>query len=247
MNRLEDPRVLGQFMKQGYMGVNKVSMGWIMDLAKAVKKPKGHLVKDQCQDQRRRIGYGHKTNNTPASHLFDAAIWIERAVERNTQVSFRKQYRCKLVTTSRIDIFDSPNMMEPFDLSLYKSYRDLPLPELETLSYSVYVLDLDWCYLYANAFELRKLGEAGKGLIGRNMFATFPALRDDPSYQKIKETLEAGLETKTIVLSPVYQQRVQICGRPMLDCYFFCTAVIIEKENLLNELRSQLKSGHKRK
>lgn len=55
-----------------------------------------------------------------------------------------------------------------FSIDLYKCYSELPLDVMDTLRYSVYIIDYNWVYLFLNKNCLEVLGERVGSWIGKS-------------------------------------------------------------------------------
>jgi hypothetical protein len=122
----------------------------------------------------------------------------------------------------------------------YKQFSDLPLQQFDHFSFSVYVLDRNWNYLYVNEFVKKNLGSKGQSLVGQNMWASFPELTVDPTFMVLKANTEKGVDTQVLTTSPLTSQRLSITGRVLSDCSLFTSTVLPKKEELLHELRNVL-------
>ena len=129
------------------------------------------------------------------------------------------------------------------DFEKTTTYADLPLDVFNTQNISVYVLDFNWNYLFVNDFTTKNLGSRGMGLVGKNMWLTFPVLGADTVFNQLKDKTEKGLETNFITISPLTSQRINIAGRPLADCYLFSMSILPTKDDLMNDLRGQLNRG----
>jgi hypothetical protein len=131
--------------------------------------------------------------------------------------------------------------MHRFDISEYSQLSDLPLHRFDEVKFSVYVIDRQWNYLFVNNFVKENLGKTNDELLGKNMWKTFGALPRDPSFISLKNNSEKGLDTQLVTTSPINSQRLNIVGRPLQDCYIFFASILPNKEDLLAELRNELK------
>ena len=134
--------------------------------------------------------------------------------------------------------------MNQFDISSYRQFSEIPLNDYNTLKFSVYVLDKNWNYLFVSAFVEKNLGTRGTNLIGKNMWQEFRELTSDPSFILLRKNTEKGLDTNIITNSPVNSQRLNIIGRPLRDCYFFSASILPKKEDLIDELRKELRTPY---
>lgn len=120
------------------------------------------------------------------------------------------------------------------------SFSDLPLSHFNTLKFSVYVISHEWNYLFVNDFVKENLGSRSEALIGKNMWTEFPELSLDPAFVQLKSNTEKGIASNFITISRITEQRLNIVGYPLKDCYFFTSSVLPRKEDLINELRQAL-------
>jgi hypothetical protein len=111
------------------------------------------------------------------------------------------------------------------------------------MRYSIYILDFNWNYLFLNDFVIDNLKTRDQQLIGENMWATFPALAADPDYMRMKQKIEENKMVTLVTHSPLTGQRLSIVGYTLEDCYFFSSHLMPNKQDLLNDLRSQLEKN----
>jgi hypothetical protein len=136
--------------------------------------------------------------------------------------------------------------MHKFPITEYKKFSEIPLEKLNTFKFSVYIIDFDWNYLFVNEFAKNNLRDRGKDLIGKNMWEVFGELQTDPGFNLLKKNSENGIVSNMIVTSPVTGQRLNITGFPLDDCYYFTSSILPDKDNLIDELRSELLKKNKR-
>jgi hypothetical protein len=72
------------------------------------------------------------------------------------------------------------------------------------------------------------------------MWDEFKELSLDSSYTMLKQDSEKGITSNVIVTSPLSGQRINITGYRLDDCYYFSSSVLPDKNDLLDELRSEL-------
>ena len=130
--------------------------------------------------------------------------------------------------------------MNKFDVTRYHELSDLDTTAFDNQRYSVYVLDLNWNYIYINNFVEQNLGVTKSELIGKNMWDHFSILGADAYFRELKENSEKGKITNMITTSPLNSQRLHITGYPLKDCYVFFSSVLPKKEDLIDDLRKQL-------
>jgi len=129
--------------------------------------------------------------------------------------------------------------MNRFDFNSYSKFSDLPLEQFNTLKFSVYALDFNWNYLFVNDFVKKNLGERAANLMGKNMWEVFEELAIDPSFALMKKNAEKGLKVNLITTSPINSQRLNIVGHTLEDCWLFTSSILPDKDELLDELRSE--------
>jgi hypothetical protein len=132
-------------------------------------------------------------------------------------------------------------VLDKFDISKYKSFSELPLQEFDKAGYSIYVLDKNWNYIFVNEFVKKNLGDRAKGMRGKNMWQFFPELSVDGTFRQLRKNTENNEESNFISTSPLTQQRIHVTGHPINDCFVFTSSVLPRKEEILDELRRQLK------
>ena len=137
--------------------------------------------------------------------------------------------------------------MHKFPIAEYKKFSEIPLDRLDTFKFSVYIIDFNWNYLFVNVFARNNLGERGHDLVGKNMWDVFKELRTDPGFTQLKKNSVNGITSNMIVTSPVTGQRLNITGFPLEDCYYFTSSILPDKDNLIEELRSELAKKNKQK
>ena len=133
--------------------------------------------------------------------------------------------------------------MNSIDITKYSAFSELPLKEFDGFKFSVYALDLNWNYLFVIEFVERNLGAKGRNLIGKNMWEEFKELATDPSFILLKKNSEKRLTTNIITTSPINSQRLNIIGYILKDCFLFTSSILPKKEDLIDELRKELKNA----
>ena len=130
--------------------------------------------------------------------------------------------------------------MHKFPITEYNKFAELPLEKLNTLTFSIYLIDFDWNYLFVNDFSKKNLGTRGEDLIGKNIWTEFPELAADSSFNELRKKLEKRVVANLITISPVNSQRLNIVGYPLEDCYYFSASILPDKGDLMQELRNEL-------
>jgi hypothetical protein len=128
-----------------------------------------------------------------------------------------------------------------FSIETYDSYRDIPLEVLDTLPYSVYIIDYNWIYIFLNKNSISVFGADIEQLIGQSALDAFKHSRFEPVFDKIKNGVEHRTACHEIIYSPLRGAQVTIKGYPLSDCYFFSSSIMPAKEEVLEELRVVLK------
>jgi hypothetical protein len=130
--------------------------------------------------------------------------------------------------------------MDKSDLTRFTDLASLPLSDFDRARYSIYVIDKNWNYLFVNEFVRINLGERAQGIIGKNMWDTFPELRSDGQFSLLRTNTEHGRDSNLVTISPITGQRLNITGHPLMDCYIFTSSILPKKQEVLDELRRQL-------
>src|SRR5689334_13317241 len=130
--------------------------------------------------------------------------------------------------------------MHKFPITEYTRFDQLPLDKLNSLNFSVYILDFNWCYLFVNDFVKKNLGQRGEDLIGKNMWQEFPELAADASFSELRKKLDQRIDVNLITVSPVNSQRLNIVGYALDDCFYCTASVLPNKADLMQELRNEL-------
>lgn len=130
--------------------------------------------------------------------------------------------------------------MYKFPISSYKHYAELPLNELDSQRFAIYIIDFNWNYLFVNAFACQTLNKSKDDLVGKSPFA---GVELDPEYSLFLKKVEQGAVSNIITISPVTRKRVSVTGYPLEDCYYFAVSMLPDKQDLMNELRSELGKG----
>lgn len=132
--------------------------------------------------------------------------------------------------------------MLSFDINNYSSYSELPLQEFKKARFSIYVMDKEWNYLFANEFSAQNQAKDASFFFGKNIWTLFPELARDLAFIQLKQNCEHGLETHLTTTSPLNGQRLKIASRPLKDCYLFFSSVMPSKDDLLNGLKNELRN-----
>ncbi len=130
--------------------------------------------------------------------------------------------------------------MHKFPIANYQRFSQLPLEKFDQFNFSVYILDLEWNYLFVNKFAAERLGVQASDLVGQNMWKRFPELATDINFQNLRQNLENNVAVNFRTVSPVTLQRLNISGMKLEDCYYCTSSLIPNREDLLNELRQEL-------
>lgn len=140
--------------------------------------------------------------------------------------------------------FEKPSGMLS-TLDKYRLYRELPLSELSTLPYSVYIVDYDWRYLFINDNAKKILGSLGEELIGRSALEVFKDPLFNDVFEKLTYNLEKKLPLDVTTYSPLRTSQTRIKGYPLNDCYVFCSVPMPATADVLKELRDELNKKRK--
>jgi nitrogen fixation/metabolism regulation signal transduction histidine kinase len=127
-----------------------------------------------------------------------------------------------------------------FSIENYKRYEDVQLDVLDTLPFSVYIIDYDWVYLFLNKNSIHAFGKNIDKLIGQSALEAFKDVRFEPIFEKIKYSVETKTHCYVTMYSPLRGAQVNIKGYSLEDCYCFSSTVMPSKEQVLGELRGVL-------
>jgi hypothetical protein len=130
--------------------------------------------------------------------------------------------------------------MHKFPINNYNHFSELPLDVFNTFKFSIYIIDFDWNYLFVNDFVKENLKDRAEGIIGRNMWKTFPELAADSSFGQMREKLEQRISHSFVTTSPLTSHRLYISGYPLNDCFYFSSSILPDKEELLSDIRKEL-------
>ena len=134
----------------------------------------------------------------------------------------------------------SDNKAVHFSIGSYKCFDELPQKLLDLLPYPVYVIDYNWIYLFVNEQSKLVYGTSSD-LVGKSALDAFR----DPKFQQVFELIQIGIERRTSAVStiymPMYGQKIIVRGYALNDCYFFSTCTLPGKDELIQELREELK------
>lgn len=127
-----------------------------------------------------------------------------------------------------------------FSIDACKYYREIPLAALNELSFSVYIVDYQWKYLFVNKESKKVFGEFAETLIGKSALDVFSDARFKLIFDKIKRGVEKKMSINETIYSPLRGKQIVIKGYPLEDCYYFATTVLPAKDEVLGELREEL-------
>jgi hypothetical protein len=130
--------------------------------------------------------------------------------------------------------------MHKFPITDYNRFEELPLDQLNNLKFSVYIVDFNWNFLFLNDITSKNHGKRVENAVGANLWTTFPELMADPIFKIIKKNMEKRVVINQVTVSPVNGQRVNIVGYALEDCYYFASSILPDKQDLLQDLRSEL-------
>jgi hypothetical protein len=133
-------------------------------------------------------------------------------------------------------------MPPKFPIQSFDTFKSLPLQEFEKQRYSIFVIDYDWNYLYANAYVSERL--KGISIVNRNVrqiWQDHKHLNFQPLYNMVKNPVANHQPLSLKTHSPITNNSIEISGYPLDDCYFFTVSELPEKNSLLSELKSTLK------
>lgn len=132
-----------------------------------------------------------------------------------------------------------------FRIPQYEWFQDLPFDELNEKKSSIYVIDYDWYYLFANRHAIGLLGMNPVGKNIRSVWQECPNVNFEPVFNLIKPGVEERQPLDIHSRSPLTKKAIEIVGHPLSDCYYFSVYELPDKELLLSELKSLLKKSGK--
>ena len=124
----------------------------------------------------------------------------------------------------------------------YYYFQEIPIDQLNTKKYSIYIIDYNWNYLFANSHAIEKSG--GISVIGKNIRSVWeehPNFRFEPVYNLLKENVDQKKAFDLRSRSPITRKAIEIVGHPLADCYYFSIYELPDKESLIKELQSVLR------
>ena len=132
--------------------------------------------------------------------------------------------------------------MHKFPIFNYRLCSELPYNELDKQRFAIYIIDLDWNYYFANkfVFETHKLERSD--LIGKNIWNTLnEKMALDSEFRIFIKKVREGSPANITTVSALSNKRVSVTGYPLEDCYYFAVTILPDKDDLMAELRQQLK------
>jgi len=129
-----------------------------------------------------------------------------------------------------------------FLLHRYYAFRDLPFDELNSKKTSIYIIDYDWNYLYANRYAIDQIGSSVVGKHVTQVWQEHPETNFQPVFNLLKGPVTERKPVEVSSRSPLTRRAIEIIGHPLSDCYFFAISELPDKETLLTELKDFLKN-----
>jgi hypothetical protein len=130
--------------------------------------------------------------------------------------------------------------MHKFPIYNFKNCAELPYEDLNALKFAVYILDFNWNFLFANSIGCSNLKATLDDLKGENLWKMFGNTNNDPQFKTIITDVESRRASNITTVSAITGRRVNVTGYPLEDCYYFSVSLLPDKEDLINDLRSQL-------
>jgi hypothetical protein len=128
-----------------------------------------------------------------------------------------------------------------FSITAYNRYGDVPLIELDKLPYSAYLVSYDWVYLFINKSGRQTFGVLAEDLIGKSARAVFTGEKFKAVFDKLDEGLQKKISIEAVLYSPMRNSNINVKGFPLEDCYYFSVAVLPGKQEVVDDLRSELR------
>jgi hypothetical protein len=132
--------------------------------------------------------------------------------------------------------------MHKFPIYNYKSYAELPLDEMDKQRFAIYLVSFDWKYLFINSFAFDVHGIQRDEASGAKLWdALAEKMSIDTQFKVFIEKVKSGEAANVTTISAITNKRVSITGYPLADCYYFAVTILPDKDDLISELRRQLK------
>jgi hypothetical protein len=129
-----------------------------------------------------------------------------------------------------------------FPITSYDNFKSLPITEFDSQGYSIFIIDYNWNYLYANPFSRERLkGISVQDQNVKDIWNNHREFNFQPLFNVLKNPVEKRLPITLKTHSPITSQSIEICGYPLRDCYFFSVSELPEKNDLLSELKNSMK------
>lgn len=128
-----------------------------------------------------------------------------------------------------------------FQVAQSNCFKALPLNEFELKKYSIYIIDYDWNYLFANRYAIESLG--GINPVGKHVQTIWKEREEvnfEPIFNMLKHSVTQRKPLELKSRSPLTKKNIEILGHPLDDCYCFSIQEMPDKESLLQELKSLL-------
>jgi hypothetical protein len=72
------------------------------------------------------------------------------------------------------------------------------------------------------------------------MWEVFPSLRTDPFFADFKTRMEKTGSFNGISISPLTKQKLSITGYALEDCFYCTSSILLNKDDLISDLRKQM-------
>jgi hypothetical protein len=132
--------------------------------------------------------------------------------------------------------------MHKFQILNYKRFSDLSLNELDKQNFSIYLIDFEWNYLFANTCAFKSHNQERSDLIGKNLWESLnEKMKVDTQFKVFIKNIQDGHVGNVTTISALSKKRVSVTGYPLEDCYYFAVTILPDKDDLMNELRNELK------
>ncbi|MFD2163130.1 hypothetical protein ACFSJU_12060 [Paradesertivirga mongoliensis] len=134
--------------------------------------------------------------------------------------------------------------MQKFPIYNYSRYSDLPLDEFDSKNFAIYVVNKDWTYLFANQYVFDVHNLERNDIIGNNIWETLnEKMQIDSQFRTFIQNVKKGIPSHVVTVSAISNKRVSVVGYALLDAYYFAVTILPDKDELLNELRREIKNS----
>jgi hypothetical protein len=125
------------------------------------------------------------------------------------------------------------------ELTDYKRFAELPLDQLGVQESAICIVDFNWKCLFFNRAAYKRVN-VSEEMIGKNVWNTFPIHATHPELRVFRRNIERKESANIITTSPLTGHRISIISYVMEDCFLLLSTTMINKEELITDLRNNL-------